>query len=393
MCHHKQRYLIYLRHNKTDMKQISIPTLLFFSIVIYSPIFAYGCSFAGPVDNFVSVFDMNGEKIVDRKLERFSVGADCSIQNKVLVGEGDTVYIENEYDILTHVDFSTGRWKELDDYPMGDYNLRDVSDYNYEPYSNFLSIFEEKIVIGQQSGYDDWQVNTSMKEYSVLLRDFQNHKQEILRMDIETELLKLGSNYTIAYDHILTTSSANWISLLTFVNVENKDNINTYFWTYRYDMNTGDSISFSILKNETIEYFDYGPVFHISAEGDKGYFINGHPYDSIFLFNYNEQKIEILEPEYRLHPSGIKNGKIYGVSIAKEGGLYSLKVLDLTTMQFSSAFDFLDGYPSRFYILDTVLLGLETRIGSDSILSINLFPLLGISFAVLVVFRRKLFYT
>lgn len=375
------------------MQRLSSSSLLFLLIMICQPYVAHACSFSEPANNYASVYDFTGERIVNKKLDHFSVGADCSIPNEVIIGEDDTVYIENEYDILTHVDFSTGRWKELDDYPMGDYNLRDVSDYNYEPYSNFLSIFEEKIVIGQQSGYDDWQVNTSMKEYSVLLRDFQNHKQEILRMDIETELLKLGSNYTIAYDHILTTSSANWISLLTFVNVENKDNINTYFWTYRYDMNTGDSISFSILKNETIEYFDYGSVFHISAEGDKGYFINGHPYDSIFLFNYNEQKIEILEPEYRLHPSGIKNGKIYGVSIAKEGGLYSLKVLDLTTMQFSSAFDFLDGYPSRFYILDTVLLGLETRIGSDSILSINLFPLLGISFAVLVVLRRKLFYT
>lgn len=386
MCHQKQRYLIYLRDNKTDMKQISVLALLFFSIFIYPPIFAYGCDFAGPVDNFVSVFDMNGEKIVDRKLERFSVGADCSIQNKVLVGEGDTVYIENEFDILTHVDFSSGKWQELNDYPMGDYDLTN--------YNKFLNIYDGKIVVSEYGNYVDLQsANTTLTEYTLMLQDLQNQDQKILTMNIFTELSKLGSNYTIAYDYILPTSRANWVSLISVVNVENADTNNSLLWLYRYDMNTEESISFSLLDDKFIDYFQYDPVFHISESGNKGYFINGYPYETIYIFDYEDQSIERATLDNAYLKSGIQDDNIFGVisEQGEDGNRYFLKVLDLETMKYSSVFEFKDSYVNKFYLLDNFILVLDTRSGADAILGIDLFPSLGLSLAVLVVSKRKIF--
>lgn len=385
MCHKVQKYLIYEKSNKTCMKRWLLLSMIFFSFAINPPILAHGCDFAGPVDNFISVFDMNGERIVDRKLDRFSVGADCSIQNKIVVGEGNTVFIENEFDILTHVDFSSGKWQVLNDYPMEDYDLTS--------YSNFLNIYDGKIMASEYSDYVDLQsANSSLAEYTLLLQDLQNQDQEVLTMNIATELSKLGSNYTIAYDYILPTSRANWVSLISMVNVENSDANITFLWVYRYDMDTMESISFSLLNDNFIDYFQYNPVFHISESGSKGYFINGYPYETIYIFEYEDQTIEIVKPEYRLSSSDIKENEIFGVTevVIGDERSYHLRALDLETLDLEEVFEFPEN-PGNFYMLDSLVLGLDTRSGAEAILGNDLFPTLGLLLAMLVMIKRKLY--
>lgn len=263
-----------------------------------------------------------------------------------------------------------------------------MGDYDLTNYKKFLNIYDGKIVVSEYDNYVDLQsANSSLTEYTLLLQDIQNQYQELLIIDISTELSKLGINYTIAYDYILPTSRANWVSLISIVNVENMDTNNTLLWVYRYDMNTEESISFSIENNMPLGYFGYEPVFHISDSGSKGYFINGHPYESIHIFDYEDHSIEITELDYTFRKSGIKDDSIFGVTSeqGEDESRYFLKVIDLETMKYSSVFEFKDGYVNKFYVLDYLILVLDTRSGADAILGLDLFPLLGISFAVLVV--------
>lgn len=348
---------------------------IIFLLLFNSQIFlAQACSIIEPTATFVTLFNMDGDQELSKKLDYFGVDVSCTIANTVVVGEGDTAYIEDKGNILTHVDFSKGRWNKIDNFDIGDY------DFGY--YYNILNIYDGKIV--SSVNFPNIQYsnrNDSLTEYSLLIQDLETINQEYLVVNLSAELSKFGENYTIVSNQIIPSSRGRWVSLISLVNIDETGSNSTLFWVYRYDLDTNEIISFSTKYNESEDLNDFYSTFHISDSGKKGYFFNRHS-DTFYFIDYVNQEITIPELEFTLSRSVMRGEKIYGISDKY------LKELDLETMKILSVTQLGNHYLGKFYMLDNFYFSLGLVSGLEVIFTSEVFLLIGLSLVAMFVIRR-----
>lgn len=337
--------------------------------------FVHGCSFSTEVDNYITVFDLNGAKVQEKKLDYLGVGADCSITNSIFPSTSDGIYIQDEKNKVDFVDISNDKWEVETQYQIG--NI-------YRP----LNIYQNKVILNPK--IDDLM---NKIKFEIVLYDLLIQEETIIKFDLIQDISKTFNNFTIIHEQISVTSNNNWIAFFAQLQPNGCNNSceeDVRYWLYRYNMQNSSNNTYKGTLSQVYDH-GFGPLdqFQISRDGRFVFFVEDYPYNNYVSFDLDLNLSKEMTNKISIREKWIKEDSIYYIN--SENSIYSLYYLNLTNNVSETLIEFDNIYPNKIAVTDNYILIADTRPANNNFLAGNntFFMIISTLFMILII-KRKL---